>query len=115
MDTDDFLEHFGVKGMKWGVRRNRGSNGRVEGSKSSGKRKFARNLAISTGVGIIIGTAAGVSIRNVRAANLARNAQAAQKIKNHIDVSMKAWDGSGKLISQVSSTLYPEVARDLYR
>lgn len=29
---DDFLAHYGIKGMKWGVRRKRGSDGRVKGS-----------------------------------------------------------------------------------
>ena len=27
--SNDILEHYGVKGMKWGVRRKRGANGRV--------------------------------------------------------------------------------------
>ena len=30
MQFDEFLEHYGVKGMKWGVRRKRGADGRVE-------------------------------------------------------------------------------------
>lgn len=33
MDTvDNFLEHFGIKGMQWGVRRSRGSDGTVSGA-----------------------------------------------------------------------------------
>lgn len=31
MELEDYLEHFGVKGMRWGVRRDRGKDGRVEG------------------------------------------------------------------------------------
>jgi hypothetical protein len=31
-DGEDFLEHYGIKGMHWGVRRNPGPSGRVEGS-----------------------------------------------------------------------------------
>lgn len=32
METiDDVLAHFGIKGMRWGVRRPRGSDGHVEG------------------------------------------------------------------------------------
>lgn len=30
--TDEFLEHYGVLGMHWGVRRDRGSDGHVHGS-----------------------------------------------------------------------------------
>ena len=30
--VEDFLQHFGVKGMKWGVRRRRGADGLVEKS-----------------------------------------------------------------------------------
>lgn len=36
--TDDFLEHYGVKGMKWGVRRDRSSRS----SSGGGKREFKR-------------------------------------------------------------------------
>jgi hypothetical protein len=31
-DADDVLAHFGIKGMKWGVRRPRGADGLVEKS-----------------------------------------------------------------------------------
>lgn len=36
-DVDEFLEHHGIKGMKWGVRRRRGSDGRVKGSATKPK------------------------------------------------------------------------------
>lgn len=32
IETDEFLEHFGIKGMHWGVTRSIGSSGRVTGS-----------------------------------------------------------------------------------
>lgn len=40
---ENFIEHFGVKGMKWGIRRKRNSKtGRVGGAKSKkGKRKVS--------------------------------------------------------------------------
>lgn len=40
--VSDHLAHYGVKGMRWGVRRKRGSNGRVGGSKPSGKTTFQK-------------------------------------------------------------------------
>lgn len=29
-EVEDFIKHHGVKGMRWGVRRKRGSNGRIK-------------------------------------------------------------------------------------
>lgn len=47
--VDDFLEHFGKKGMKWGVRKDKDSNDREQ---LSGKRKAA----------IVAGSAAAVLV-----------------------------------------------------
>lgn len=54
MDTDEFLEHFGVKGMKWGVRKERDS-----GSKQPHKVFNKRNAAIAGGV---LAVGAGVAV-----------------------------------------------------
>lgn len=37
---DDVLAHYGIKGMKWGVTRQRGSNGRVESEDHIESRKL---------------------------------------------------------------------------
>ena len=47
--VDDILEHAGVKGMKWGVRRARGSEGTVEGaSKTKGSSSSSEHEDSST-------------------------------------------------------------------
>lgn len=38
-NTDDFLEHYGIKGMKWGVRREPGPDGTVSGKLAARKEK----------------------------------------------------------------------------
>lgn len=40
--TDEFLEHYGIKGMKWGIRRRRGSDGLVEKSADAQNADAAR-------------------------------------------------------------------------
>jgi len=44
IDEDDFLEHFGVKGQKWGVRKKRESSGGNKPKKLS-RRKARRAVA----------------------------------------------------------------------
>lgn len=45
----DFLEHYGVKGMKWGVIRKRGKDGRVEGKPVSTKFKKTVEISVAPG------------------------------------------------------------------
>lgn len=66
---DDVLEHFGVKGMRWGVRRKRGST-------SSGKKShLKRNLAIG-GVLAVGAAAAAVALSSRGSAPVASVARA---------------------------------------
>lgn len=45
METiDDVLAHFGIKGMRWGVRRPRGADGTVEGHSSATDAEKARDF-----------------------------------------------------------------------
>lgn len=36
-DSDDIIEHFGVKGMRWGFRRNRAERARIRNARKAGK------------------------------------------------------------------------------
>ena len=62
-DTDEFLEHYGVKGMKWGVRKARQSRASYKRYKSKSldersqiKRKAAKRAAV--GGAVALGAAA---------------------------------------------------------
>ena len=50
-DVDDFLSHYGVKGMKWGQRKSREQRqaDRVAKIKAKGQKKLARERSINKG------------------------------------------------------------------
>jgi hypothetical protein len=67
-DIYDYMEHHGVKGMHWGVRKQRtsGSTEKVEGTS---KKKRAAQIAVIAGVviaGGIIAHKAGVRVPSIR-------------------------------------------------
>ena len=47
--VDSYLEHFGIPGMKWGVRRARGSDGTVSSKKSTPTDMAVRKKSLETG------------------------------------------------------------------
>ncbi len=62
VEEDIYLEHFGVKGMHWGVRNQR--RGGTPEQRRAGNRKFARNLAIGAGVGVAGGLAVAAMLKH---------------------------------------------------
>lgn len=83
---EDYLAHYGVKGMKWGVRRNRSDKSSSSKRSSSKERtpeeqeaRKARRKKIALGVGAAVGVAAvvGVSAMGAKKIQSGRNATSA--------------------------------------
>ena len=66
METEEFLAHYGVKGMKWGVRRKSGGSDSSSNSQTGSakpKRKIdKKKVAIAAG---IVGGAAALTVATV--------------------------------------------------
>lgn len=66
-EVDDFLAHYGVKGMKWGKRR-----AKFDSTSDKPKMSRKKKIAIAVGVGAVVavGTVAAVSIMNGKKSSL---------------------------------------------
>lgn len=58
MDADEFIEHFGTKGMRWGVRKSRSSSStpltKQQQATRDQRNKFLKRSAVSAGIGVAV-------------------------------------------------------------
>jgi hypothetical protein len=74
-DVYDFLEHHGIKGMQWGVRKERSSSNQTSDGQNSNRNKRLKQAAIGAGILAAVGggilaahllkTRGGVSIKDI--------------------------------------------------
>lgn len=116
---EDYLEHFGVKGMKWGVRRYQNKDGsltsrgkkkykRSEESEENEKERKARrkrNIKIAVGVGVGVAAAAvaayGIYKMNSSGNNIEKGKSALNKLtRTQKDLMNREYDASLKLFKR---------------
>lgn len=63
-EVDDFLAHYGVKGMRWGVRKEQDSGPKITGNKTYIAKRSAQAMTIvgASAAGRILGAAGGTSV-----------------------------------------------------
>ena len=81
IEVDDFLAHFGVKGMKWGVRKDR------ENKPLTRNQKIA--IAGASAAVLAGGIAVGIILRNNHATRVAEMAIASEKAKKASEAALK--------------------------
>ncbi|MBQ8237921.1 MAG: hypothetical protein IJZ39_07235 [Oscillospiraceae bacterium] len=68
MDRNDSLKHYGVKGMRWGVRRTQAqldrAAGRTSEEQKAHNRDIAKKVAVATGAALTVAAAAGLYVAN---------------------------------------------------
>ena len=57
--SNDFLKHYGVQGMRWGVRRPVGPDGLVTTSSKSATGRYKKSAGLARGVGAYAGASIG--------------------------------------------------------
>lgn len=100
---EDYLAHYGVKGMKWGVRRNRSdkkSSSRERTPEEQEARK-ARRKKIAIGVGAAVGVAAVVGVgamsaNKIQAGKKAASAAAEKSKKVSVEDAVKKMQAGEK-------------------
>jgi hypothetical protein len=81
VSVEDYLEHFGVKGMRWGVRRERTSGFSDKVTKEDANRARNKKIAATVGVGLVVGAVllAGANKRKRSSLGSTKSGQEAAK------------------------------------
>lgn len=88
-EVDEILEHFGVKGMRWGVRNRRSSDGTKKGFSDKQKRNIKIGLAGAAVVGtavaaVILANNSGRSLSSLRGPAMRVGSAAAKNVVNNV-------------------------------
>lgn len=83
IDPDEFLAHYGKKGMKWGVRKSEGGGGVKPGGGADKLHEYRKKKAANTTVGQSLMSNTGISgIDIIRAKGNVKKAVATKNLSN---------------------------------
>ena len=109
-DIDDYLEHFGIKGMRWGVRKNRSVDTSVE-SATKGKQKSddaktaAKSLQRSKKQGV-----GSLSNAELKALNERMNLESSYK-----QLNAKKKHGARKFAEEIALSTAKEMTKEVVK
>lgn len=92
-EVDEFLEHFGVMGMHWGVRNKSNSNSNKNKAKLSNKKKVVIGVSAAT---IAIGAvfAARLLKHKLNSSQVIKSANIGKKIVDEWEINGGIWDSA---------------------
>ncbi len=110
-DVDDFLEHFGVKGMRWGVRKKSGSVDTSVESTTKGRTRSedaktaAKSLQRSKKQGV-----GSLSNQELKALNERMNLESSYR-----QLNAKKKNGAAKFVQETLSSVGKELSKEIVK
>lgn len=104
---DDILEHFGVKGMKWGIRKERSTS-----DGQSNRSRNAKRIAAGLGIAAAVGGSIFIANRGLRMSSLSKSSK---KAGSKYATAFLANKSNAKMKANIARETRQKAINDIYK